>query len=68
MAVGVQVGGVLRDLLHLSTPLVHHDVKPQKDIYRSKVLKGFWLRLEWLWPDTRPLKTEALAEILRSKK
>lgn len=41
------------------------EVKPRGGIFRSVVLKGFWLRLEWLWPETRPLKSVALAEILR---
>jgi Uma2 family endonuclease len=44
------------------------EIKPRRKIFRSKVLKGFWLHLDWLWPDTRPLKVTALAEILRDKK
>lgn len=43
-----------------------HEVKPRQGIYRSKVLKGFWLRLNWLWRQTRPKKAQVFAEIIRS--
>jgi Uma2 family endonuclease len=42
-------------------------VKPRGDVFRSKAMKGFWLRLDWLWPDKRPHTIKALAELLRSK-
>lgn len=33
-------------------------------VLRSKVMKGFWLKTEWLWPETRPSGRHALAQIL----
>jgi Uma2 family endonuclease len=44
------------------------EVTVRSGIYRSKAFPGFWLRLDWLWPDTRPLKRHALTELLRSMK
>lgn len=41
-----------------------HEVKPRQGIYRSKVLKGFWVRTSWLWSETRPKEAQAFAEIL----
>jgi Uma2 family endonuclease len=32
--------------------------------YHSKVLPGFWLRVEWLWQDPLPTPLHALAEIV----
>lgn len=33
------------------------------DIYRSRVLPGFWLRVEWLWQDPLPETEQTLLEI-----
>jgi Uma2 family endonuclease len=52
--------------LRLGKDRKYREVHPRLGIYRSKVLRGFWLRLEWLWPETRPLKERALAEIRRT--
>lgn len=35
----------------------------ESGIYRSKVVNGFWLRLEWLWQEP-PDELQAIAEIL----
>ena len=40
-----------------------HEVKPRLGIYRSKVLKDFWLRTRWLWRETRPKEAQAFSEI-----
>jgi Uma2 family endonuclease len=54
--------------LRLAAEGKYHVVKPRGDIFRSKVLKGFWLRTAWLWPDKRPRTAQALAEILGDNK
>lgn len=36
----------------------------QDGIYRSAVLRGFWLNEEWLWPDEKPDSLLAAAEVL----
>ena len=54
--------------LRLGANKKYTEVKPRRGVFRSKVLKGFWLRLDWLWPDTRPLKAQALREILGKSK
>jgi Uma2 family endonuclease len=47
---------VLRDGRYVSAPV-------EDGIYRSSVIEGFWLRIEWLW-DPEPRVAEALADIL----
>lgn len=32
-------------------------------IYRSQVVDGFWLRVEWLWQDPLPMEEDVLREI-----
>jgi Uma2 family endonuclease len=32
-------------------------------VYRSQVVEGFWLRVEWLWQEPLPLEEEVLREI-----
>jgi Uma2 family endonuclease len=54
--------------LRLGADGKYHEVKPRNGIFRSKVLKGFWLHLDWLWRETRPLKTQALATVIHSMK
>ena len=39
-------------------------VVDESGIYRSAVLPGFWLRLDWLWQDPLPNPQVALAEIV----
>ena len=45
-----------------------HEIKPRLGIYRSKVLRDFWLRTRWLWRETRPKEAHAIAEIMESIK
>ncbi len=51
-------------LLRLDRNGKYHEIRPVKGILRSQVIKGFWLRPEWLWTETRPSKAEALKQIL----
>lgn len=37
--------------------------RPEGGIYRSEVLKGFWLREEWLWREPLPPTLEVLKEL-----
>ena len=38
-------------------------VQPEDGIYRSAIIEGFWLKLEWLW-DPEPRVAKALEEVL----
>jgi Uma2 family endonuclease len=51
-------------LLRLDRNGKYREIRPVKGILRSQVIKGFWLRPEWLWTETRPSKAEALKQIL----
>ena len=51
-------------LLRLGTDGKYREVKPKKGEYHSTVLKGFWLRPEWLFHKRRPRKLEALQMLL----
>ncbi len=51
-------------LLRLDCNGKYRKVRPIQGILRSQVLKGFWLRPEWLRTETRPGKAEALRQIL----
>lgn len=51
-------------LLRLGADGKYHEVKPRKGEYHSSVLKGFWLRPEWLFHTPRPRKLDALRMIL----
>lgn len=44
---------------------VYQNVLPAEGIYRSRVLPGFWLRVEWLWREPLPDATQALLTIDR---
>jgi Uma2 family endonuclease len=43
----------------------YREVRPRKGILRSRVVKRFWLRPEWLWQDPLPKKSAVLAELLK---
>jgi Uma2 family endonuclease len=43
----------------------YKEVRPRKGILSSKAIPGFWIRTEWLWPQTRPKKTNTLPIILQ---
>jgi Uma2 family endonuclease len=51
-------------LLRLSADGKYREVRPKKGEYHSTVLKGFWLRPEWLFHSPRPRKLDALQMIL----
>lgn len=51
-------------LLRLDGKGAYREVRPRKGVLHSQVLEGFWLRIEWLWKETRPRKMDALAKIL----
>lgn len=53
-------------LLRHTSSGAYREVKPRKGVLHSKVLPGFWLRLEWLWQDPLPKKKKVLAEILKT--
>lgn len=53
-------------LLRLGTKGRYREVKPQKGVLRSEVLKGFWLRLEWVWQSPRPKMMAVVAQLLSS--
>jgi len=37
--------------------------RPQEGVYRSEVVRGFWLREEWLWREPLPPVLEVLQEL-----
>src|SRR5262249_28223658 len=51
-------------LLRLSPQGLYREVRPRKGELHSKVLKGFWIRPEWLWQNPRPKKSHVLRLIL----
>jgi Uma2 family endonuclease len=51
-------------LLHLAADGKYREVRPKKGEYHSRVLKGFWLRPEWLFHSPRPRKLEAFRRLL----
>jgi Uma2 family endonuclease len=51
-------------LLRLGADGKYREAKPRKGEYHSAVLKGFWLRPEWLFHKRRPRKLDALQMIL----
>jgi Uma2 family endonuclease len=52
-------------LLRLGTRGKYREIKPQRGEFRSEALPGFYLRPEWLWPETRPDKQDVLALLLK---
>lgn len=51
-------------LLRLDSKGKYREVRPRQGVLHSLVLPGFWIRVEWLWQETRPRKADALSEIL----
>lgn len=41
----------------------YHLIEPHDGKIASIALPGFWIKVEWLWPDTRPKVLDALREI-----
>jgi Uma2 family endonuclease len=51
-------------LLRLGANGKYREVKPRKGELHSAVLRGFWLRPEWLWQDKLPRKRDVLQQML----
>ena len=54
-------------VLRLARDGKYREVRARKGKFESKAMPGFWIRPEWMWPATRPRKTDALSELLASK-
>ncbi|MBI5653838.1 MAG: Uma2 family endonuclease [Chloroflexi bacterium] len=37
-------------------------------VYRSQVVDGFWLRVDWLWQDPLPMEEDVLREVRENQK
>jgi Uma2 family endonuclease len=46
----------------LATDGVYRSVMPEEGIYRSLALKGFWMKVDWLWQKPSPSITQVLRE------
>ena len=55
-------------LLRLDARGKYCEVRSRQGKLHSSVMPGFWIRPEWMWPATRPRKTDALGEILAGAK
>jgi Uma2 family endonuclease len=51
-------------LLRLAANGKYREVKPRKGELHSAVLRGFWLRPEWLWQEPLPRKRAVLQQLL----
>ena len=52
------------DFYRLGADKRYHPVLPDEDgIYRSEVVKGFWLRVSWLWQEPLPPILEVWKEL-----
>ena len=51
-------------LLRLAANGKYREVKPRNGELHSTVLRGFWLRPEWLWQDPLPRKRDVLQQML----
>ncbi len=54
--------------LRLGADGKYKEVQPRAGVFRNQVMEGFWLPLKWLWPETRPVCVDALAELIESRK
>jgi Uma2 family endonuclease len=50
--------------LRLGRDRKYHEARPRKGEWHSRVLTGFWFRLEWLWQNPRPKKVDVLRQLL----
>ncbi len=47
----------------------YQSIRPDaRGVYRSQVVDGFWLRVEWLWQEPLPLEEDVLREIREEQK
>lgn len=52
------------EFYHLDARGMYRLVEPDaQGVYRSHVVDGFWLRVDWLWQDPLPLEEDVLREI-----
>jgi len=53
----------------LGTDKLYHLISTDvEDIYHSEIIKGFWLRISWLWEEPLPSALDAWQEINRDSK
>jgi Uma2 family endonuclease len=55
-------------LLRLRKDGKYQEVLPRKGVFRSKIIKGFWLQETWLWRKSLPDPLKTLKAILKSGK
>jgi hypothetical protein len=55
-------------LLRLGKDGLYHEVPAKNGIFRSKVIRGFWLRPSWLWRKRLPDPLKTLTLIMRKGK
>jgi hypothetical protein len=41
----------------------YQNIEPRDGKITSTVLPNFWIKIEWLWPDTRPKALDALRQL-----
>jgi Uma2 family endonuclease len=52
------------EFYRLGIDKLYHLISPDvEDVYRSEVVKGFWLRVSWLWEEPLPPVSDAWQEI-----
>jgi len=51
-------------LLRLDARGKYREVRPRTGKLHSEAMPGFWIRPEWMWPETRPKKLDAFKELL----
>ena len=67
---GVSEYWIIDEMQHLVTLLrldkngKYREIKPRKGEFHSTVLRGFWLRPEWLWQNPLPRKRGVLQQLL----
>ncbi len=55
----------LAEFYRLDAKGMYQRIEPINGIFRSEVIQGFWLRIDWLWQST-PDEVESLREIISS--
>ena len=53
----------LAEFYRLDAKGMYQRIEPINGIFRSEVIQGFWLRIDWLWQST-PDEVESLREII----
>ena len=54
----------LAEFYHLKAGHYRPALSGDEGVYRSEVLPGFWLRVEWLWQEPLPSPLRVLGEIV----